>query len=376
MGVKYVSVDSMDRRAHENTSRIHVELSEPIEHATSVEVVSFSTANEFFNVVEDYNLFRIIIYAPLLANPTSGSINLEVAPGLYTGTQLVDALNAQAVAAAANPVTGVSVTVTFTLDVGGRVILKVSTSAAAVRRAVIFQEGRNYAKSIPYRLGFSKQQTLRVNNRLNAGAPVGHEDIVAIGVIYNLIRRRGLGDNTIEYMDPRTHQFYAEDDPDFPDDFPYEVWRTENAAQNGAQGEGIVGNHILFEAHPFVTLRSSLVSDYTKTLMEDDAGHPNGHFSTCQDSVLCKINIDVNVYSWVHYESHLNQTMVHELSGKPINSFWIELSDQTGEAFRGMSFKDYNVILKFETVDPHAERNEAAIKAYVEQIFLERMRVL
>jgi hypothetical protein len=49
MGVKYVLIDSKHQRHHideRGTTKIQVKLNQPIEHATTVEVSSFSTANE------------------------------------------------------------------------------------------------------------------------------------------------------------------------------------------------------------------------------------------------------------------------------------------------------------------------------------------
>jgi hypothetical protein len=376
MGYEYVSVDSMNRRAHERTSRILVQLSEPIQHATSVEVVSFSTANEFFNVFEGYNTMHFEVYSPFVVSPENRSVFLTVDPGLYTGAELVAALNARALVAAVHPTTGTNVTISFSLDETGRVAIKVSTPSAS-RRVVIYQAGKNYNKSIPYRLGFSRTQTVRTN--LQGGG--------VNGAIPNLIRNTfdsAAPTPIAEYLDPRVGSTtepnsYIEESPfaggHDPPRLPYEVWNTIDSTQNGPLAtHPVVGANILFEAHPFVVLRSSLVNDFTKTLLEEDDGHPSGRCSTTQDSVLCKVNIDRNLYSWIHYESHINQAMVHQLSGKPLSSFWVELADSNGEAFNGLEFKDYQLILKFETADPHAARNEAVVKAYVEQLFLEKVR--
>ena len=65
MGVKYVMIDTKHQRHHtieKDGSTIKVDLNHHIENAISVEVSSFSTANELFNVKADNNKFTMMIY--------------------------------------------------------------------------------------------------------------------------------------------------------------------------------------------------------------------------------------------------------------------------------------------------------------------------
>ena len=66
MGIQYVMCDSKHQRHHlieeAGTSKMSINLNHPIENPASVELISFSTANELFNVKFDNNTFAIFLY--------------------------------------------------------------------------------------------------------------------------------------------------------------------------------------------------------------------------------------------------------------------------------------------------------------------------
>ena len=85
-----------------------------------------------------------------------------------------------------------------------------------------------------------------------------------------------------------------------------------------------------------------------------------------------KIDINVNIYSWIHYRSSLTESFVHQLSGQPINHFTIQLCDDEHNVFDESNFKNFSCILMFETHDDLDSRkiNERVIEANQQKIFL------
>jgi UDP-N-acetylmuramate-alanine ligase len=98
MGIKYVMIDSKHQRHHideRGTTKIQVKLNQPTEHAITVELSSFSTANELYNVKTGENTFSFIVYNLSIASPTIKVYTFGVIPGMYTISELVDACNVQ-----------------------------------------------------------------------------------------------------------------------------------------------------------------------------------------------------------------------------------------------------------------------------------------
>ena len=124
--------------------------------------------------------------------------------------------------------------------------------------------------------------------------------------------------------------------------------------------------NVLFETSPYVVLKSSLVQDYQSVQVDDDYQMTHSQ----NESILQKIDIDVNRYSWIHYKSHVNGSFVHQLDGKTIQHFWVELCDDSFNTLKQSHFKDYTVVLKFETHDHKLEANERAINAYNKELFI------
>jgi hypothetical protein len=97
MGVIYLHIDSKDRMQHETTSKMLVRLSTPIQKATSVKLVSFSTANELYNIDEGNNVLTIHIQdftVPIfnaIVEPLA--IVIRVPAGVYTTERLIEAIN-------------------------------------------------------------------------------------------------------------------------------------------------------------------------------------------------------------------------------------------------------------------------------------------
>ena len=76
------------------------------------------------------------------------------------------------------------------------------------------------------------------------------------------------------------------------------------------------------------------------------------------------IYVDVNIYSYLHFESNHSDAYKHSLSGKQITHFTLELCDNQGNLFSKNHFKPYTCVLKFEIEDNNAikDLNEKQIQ--------------
>ena len=161
MGFKYLLIDSQVADQTTLTSpydpRLDIILDHPIENAINVQMMSFSSPNDYYNVRATNDLFESMLYNFSAAVPFIEQRSYQIPTGLYTITQLVDALN---VAAAADPfgTTPGSPTLTpvFALLSTNKVSITCSSAGAGIRRYVLYSS--NYHNSIVHRLGFSKSQ--------------------------------------------------------------------------------------------------------------------------------------------------------------------------------------------------------------------------
>jgi hypothetical protein len=162
MGVKYVLIDSKHQRHHideRGTTKIQVKLNQPIEHATTVEVSSFSTANELYNVKTGENTFTFIVYNLSIATPDVKVYTFGVIPGMYTISELVDACNLQISGSDFTAVT--FITATFLLLSSNKVQLTATSTGTGKRRLIFYSPVTTFHNSIFNRLGFNRQQVFQ-----------------------------------------------------------------------------------------------------------------------------------------------------------------------------------------------------------------------
>ena len=122
-----------------------------------------------------------------------------------------------------------------------------------------------------------------------------------------------------------------------------------------------MSNNIGFESsgsHLFV--KSDLVSDFHSTAQPGE----ENHLITMQTNILQKIDVSVNIYSYIHYRSNNTESFVHQLSGQPITRFNIMLTDDDHNVFAPEHHKQFQCILVFETAEPlnQGELNERMIE--------------
>jgi hypothetical protein len=122
------------------------------------------------------------------------------------------------------------------------------------------------------------------------------------------------------------------------------VWKTNSV------GETKTGNNVGFEAYQHLLLKSSLVNQDVESIFKQS----DGIVVSRSDPILQKIETNVSLFSYLHWNAGLVQPFVHTLSGKVIQSFTLTLTDDTGEPFDIDEAKHWSAMLRFET----AEQND------------------
>ena len=323
MGRQYVHISSRDRKLHERTSEMHIQLSNPIFNATEVKMVSFSTANDIYNVSAGNNAvtFNLYTVAGGLVNDAAYAFQLHVPPGLYTVNDLVDTLN-RATSLQILPLDVTTLVFSISPDTQ-RVSLTVR-STTDIMATLVYPRVRGFYGSVLHRLGFSREQ---ISPTLEA---FGNED-------GNIIARN------------------INDEFGSLAEAPYEIWNcaSSDLSQTSKQAESVG-----FENYPMLYMHSrGLVSDTVQTHMNSD-----GTTGTSARTILSKIPINVSTYSWVHLTGAEKQ-FIHTLGGKTISSFDLFLTDHLHEVFANEHVKPWEGVLEFTFQDDDPNVNAAAIQA-------------
>jgi hypothetical protein len=301
--LQYVSVDSRNRVESETNSEITVNLSHPIHNAKTVSCISFSTSNEIYNVMEGNNKFYIEVYST--TSISTALYDFEIPPNLYTMQLLVDACN-DAITAKGT-LTGI--TINFSLLASYKVLFTCNNTSTTQKYVSLYHVNKSsFTKSVIYRLGFSRSQC-----------------------------SRGLG-NELQSNNGILQFFYGGDTYMFSD---FKIFNILHANNN----DTLQSNHICFESPcSYLQLKCDLVQDFAKTFTNSD----NTICLTKNDTTLQHIQIDVNVYSYIHYNSSVTDSLKHNLSHASINHFKLTLTDDHDVPFLQNSFKDFVCTLCFE----------------------------
>ena len=326
MGRQYLHISSRDRKIHERTSEMRIELSAPIHHATEVKMVSFSTANEIYNVVNGINSVMFNFY------PIVGGVIAEVAVaytisipvGIYTVADLVSSLNS-AVSATILPLDVTNVL--FEISPETKRVMLTIQSDSIMLATVLFPNVDTFYTSILHRLGFSRAQ---ICSQIEA-----------------------FGSNPSDTGTILARNLYGDLGP--LNMAPYAIWNCASASleqtTKQAENQG-------FETAPMLYLHSrALVTDTIKT-----HHNPDGSTGTASCNVLAKVPINVSTYSWIHLTGAETQ-FAHELSGRTINSFDIYLTDHLHQIYPNDHMKDWDAVLEFTFENDDSDINASAVRA-------------
>jgi len=328
MPTEYVHIDSIDSAS--TSSRVQVSLPAPLMHATSVSCVSFSAPNEFHNVRDGYNTFSLLVYKAVPSSNAYAQFDYTIPPGMYTVGEIVEALNLLMATTKPVPAGSTSeVTCTLSLLANGLVSLQTNgtRTTATIKYILMYCPVGGYYQSLANRLGFSRFQVTSLN-------------------IAEHVRDSGSG---VEWTDDgETWTLLADAEPKLFQLFTVSSETETNTATSDSVGFEAIG--------PQVMLRSSLVRDAYKT---------KSHGSVTRSDILQVIPIDVGPLSYIHHRGYNKQALVHSLDGRPITTFWVELCDQWGVPFGDQEFKQFSLILQFDT-----EVDQAVEAAHREQALL------
>jgi len=333
MGFKYLLIDSQAADQTTLTSpynpRLDIRLDHPIENAIGVQLMSFSSPNDNYNVRAGNDRFESMLYNFSPAVPNIEKSSYQIPVGLYTITQLVDALN---VAAAANPFA--NMTPVFRLLTTNKVSITCSSTGTGIRRYVLYSS--NFHNSIVHRIGFSKSQVFTPEfdsrARFDFDTLSGGDSMTLPG---NLFTRGSSGGTATVLIDgqPENNWHGALGRP--------LVWKTDGA------GDTKTSNNVGFEAYQHLLLKSSLVNQDVESIFKQS----DGIILSKSDPILQKIETNVSLYSYLHWNAGLVQPFVHTLSGKIIQSFSLTLTDDAGVEFGINESKHWSAVLRFETAD-------------------------
>jgi hypothetical protein len=266
------------------------------------------------------------------------TLTVTVPPGLYSITDLVTEINNQ------TP-TFFSISLSFAQLASGKVTITATSASSPAKRMILFHpRSKDFYNSLAYRLGFAREQ-------------------VSDSFANNLIQGP-TGSVTINYKGVSVPE------ADWDETALFAIWRPSSAV---AADQVRTSNFIGFESRcPNVYIHSDLVRDF-HTTMHDEV---NDMQLTSQQNVLQKIDLDVGIYSYIHYRSSLTEAFTHSLSGQTITSFKISLRDDQHQLFDARTYKPWSCVLVFETVDDQAaiRINEQVISDNQRRMFLAEHR--
>jgi hypothetical protein len=330
MPTEYVHIDASHHQP-ENGSQIRVDLPAPLLHATSVSCVSFSAPNDFFNVREPYNVFRLLIYKAVADSNAYAQFDYVVPPGLYAIGELVEKLNTLMAANKPQAAGSTSqVTVSLSVLASGKVTIQTAGTTNPAKAILIYVPVGEFMQSLANRLGFSYYQVTQSD-------------------LPEQVRDSGSGLEWTE--DYQTWTLLTDKSPRMYKIFNVTDQPATNTATSDSVGFEAIGSRVL--------LRSSLVRDAYRTVAGRE---PLG---VERSNVLQEIPIDVGPLSYIHHRGYNKQALQHSLDGRPITSFWVELCDESGNAFQPGDYKHYSLTLQFDT-----EVDQAAEAAHREQTLL------
>ena len=342
MGKTYVHINSADRKPHETSSKMTVHLSDPIQKAVSVKMVSFTTPNEFFNIIKGNNIFQIKIQdfsdATVAEEVFPIDLDFVLPPGIYTTSEIVDRINSalldvsdeergflDIVLELSTVTHRVTVTATPMIDGDGNSLQSPNT----VQRVYVYyphDHDSGFRTSIIHRLGFSRFQ---VSPHLTPFI--------------------------IKQIDPEL-ELYA---IDFYGKQVVSEFDVDYQTINPLVYTNVTGDNVGWETHPFIFVQSD---ELVKHAVRTHSNNRDGSVGSFHTNMLQKIPINVNLYSWVHYTG-TEYTYEHQLDGRTIHDFDISLADFEHQLFPNKHFKHFSMTLEFETLDNATDINRAAISA-------------
>tara|TARA_B110000971_G_C19966826_1_gene480636 strand:+ start:130 stop:1383 length:1254 start_codon:yes stop_codon:yes gene_type:complete len=398
MGYKYLHVNTKHLPTTK-TSSYRINLQEPIKHATHVEVVAFSTQNDFYNVHEKNNRFQFLFRGPNLDTSLTITenahaiydMNFSINPDFYTHEDMVDAINnsmqesVYAIPGQTDFELGVvlrpdlttnglqqandfppgspvkTVRILFSIN-AGKTIVKIDHEDGAGTDLINYgfmsyfeYEVFEFESSIYRRLGFTRDQIFFTDSYYGQNSELleqvntngDPQSLVKFNTKYDVISHEGgksggKFDPSDKYVSVSSVSTDGEKYRTFE-----KCFALASLTRNFAYSKGLA-----WETHEALHLYSDLVSDFETT----SHNYKNIGRSE-QTNLLVRIPVDVNRASWIHYISR-EQEAVHSLNKSYFSSFNISLTSTHSKThFTSDAYQSFAFTLKFTTKDEEVEPN-------------------
>jgi hypothetical protein len=392
MGYSYLHVNTK-HLASANTSEYTINLQEPLKHVTHVEVVSFSTQNDFHNVNENNNEFKFLFRGAVLDDrePTGVGnfhaiydLHFSIEPDFYTHEEMIEAMMASmADSPFAYPAgqTDLSLGVVLRPDLSvyadefsagtfppgsdvklvrisislkqGKTVITIDTppgGADLINYGFMtynFSELKEFEASIYHRLGFSRDQIFFQENDYNTNADL-LDQAVATTYKFNsandfAVHEHSLPANNAIYVSVSAETTYEKRIFIFKKCFVL----GSTSGRNIKNSKGLA-----YETHQALHVFSDLVIDYQTT---SENYRQIGRAE--QTNLLVRVPIEVNRASWIHYISREQET-VHSVNKSYFSSFKLMMtSTHSNKPFKRDAFQPFAITLKFTTKDDEDEPN-------------------
>jgi hypothetical protein len=393
MGYQYLHVNTRHLPTSD-TSSYNITLEKPLKNVTHVEVMSFSTQNDFFNIHKDNNEFKFLFRGGNLDTTLTDThaiydMSFSIKPAFYTHTELVDKMNtvmnesdyADAGqtdislgvvlrpdlsifdgASGDFPIGSVAKKVRIRFSVSnGKTVITVDTPPAEPAQAInygfmsyYFKDIDEFENSIYRRLGFKKNQVFFQAESYNTNEELLEQTIVTATVKFNanydLLAHTGgniLG-----------NEFVYVSNANLPKDELQKLFIYEKCFQLASPQRSIKSSHGLgWETHEALIISSDLVDDYQSTTHNyKDTGRAE------QTNQLIKVPVTTNRASWIHYISRESEA-IHVISKSYIQSIKLTMkSIHSTKTFQTNEFNSFAITLRFTIKND--EDSDASIRQY------------
>jgi len=383
MSYRYLHIDSAHlEHLQDKQFEYKVNLLEPIRNASHIELTAFSVANDFFNVVEDHNEFRMLFKR----KPSVGTTALNdvymlstlIDPGFYTHAELLSAIvaqinlasngfNAQAEdndgfiefypkvlatgASTFSAQTTYGLKIKFTAETSGRTLIEMKGASTPVADPISYAMlaypyedlQQQYKDSILHRLGFTKYQVYFTEKNITVSQSVFLEITGAVNSI-NLVYQK----NIYQAL-PTSYAISNSSLRPFTREF------TNSSYQE------LRSNKLAWETHSSLILTCDLIHDIqTTTPQYLTLGRTE--FS----DAIAHVKIDVNRASWVHYVPQ-QYTHLHKVTQPVIQIFRIALKNPHNHRhFRADEHRAFQVEFKIYTMDDESIPNQQFFSSIAE----------
>jgi len=377
MSYKYLHINTQHLPRAENQTEYSINLIEPIRNASSLELTSFSIANDFYNVLNGNNQVRIIFKR----SPDTGTtalndvfmVEITLEEGFYTHQEMIEEIIRQLtlttnlyydsstqtvdadgfydiypkVLATGTSVfaqqTTYAVKVKVTQETSGKTTFEFkqnTTVASGLKYALLSYPYEDYDDlfhdSILHRLGYTRQQVYFSDRDITDSTQVFLSNSASNNRI-NLTNQRIVLENIVA------------------NDVAISSTEVTSFSRNfsNSNRQKYTSNQLAWETHSHLHVTCDLIHDIqTTTQYYKQLG------KTQLDDTLASISIDTNRASWIHYIPQ-SLTHLHKIDNPLIRNFKIGIKNaHSHRHFVGEQHKDFQLTLKIHLMDDETIPNK------------------